>query len=164
MPSWEWMKPGTEAEDLARRLAEAGLPVVGGFISRSDFWHAQAALDQHERTAERAKDDYPVKAANSAEMLVRLTGPLDTVTVIELLDSPGTFSEAEREVMQRGLFHHHQCAGTQPTRTRPGRPQLPGSLPRWVFGVGRRVRKSDSLCGQRMANCQRSCVPLQGLV
>jgi hypothetical protein len=110
MPGWEWMQPGTEAEELAERLAEAGFPVVGGFISRTDFWHAQAALDQHDRTAERAKDNYPVEAANSAEMLVRLIGPLDTVTVIELLDSPGSFSEAEREVMQRGLFHHHPNA------------------------------------------------------
>lgn len=42
-----------ERKPRAERLAEGGFPVVGGFISRTDFWHAQAALDQHDRTAER---------------------------------------------------------------------------------------------------------------
>lgn len=106
---WGWMKPGMKAEELARTLADAGFPVAGGFISRTDFWHAQAAID-HRMYAPPAIDDHPAGPISSAAMLARLVNPLHTVTVIELLDSPGTLSESDREEMQRGLFHHHPNA------------------------------------------------------
>lgn len=55
MRPWGWMKPGAKAEELARTLAKAGFPVAGGFISRTDFWHAQAAIN-HRMQAPRATD------------------------------------------------------------------------------------------------------------
>lgn len=117
---WGWMKPGMKAEELARTLANAGFPVAGGFISRTDFWHAQAAID-HRIQAPRAADDLSTGPINSAAMLARLVNPLHTVTVIELLDSPGTLSESDRGEMQRGLLHHHPNAMG---RSRLGRGQI----------------------------------------
>lgn len=109
MPGWEWMQPGTEAEGRATRRGRLSgrrrIHLAYRLLART----SSARPARSDRGARRTKDYYPAEAANS-EMLIRLIGPLDTVTVIELLDSPGSFSEAEREVMQRGLFHHHPNA------------------------------------------------------
>lgn len=116
---WGWMKPGMKAEELARTLADAGFPVAGGFISRTDFWHAQAAIEQ--RIGAPPAIDEDLAAPNSCAMLARLVDPLHTVTVIELLDSPGSFTKADRDAFQRRLFHHHPNALEQ---SRLGRGQL----------------------------------------
>ncbi|PXW31248.1 UNVERIFIED_CONTAM: hypothetical protein DES50_10514 [Williamsia faeni] len=103
MRQWDWSTPGRKAEEFARRLADAGLPVAGGFISRTDFWQVQAAVDsRYQSGSSRPDPEFP----DRFEMIAGLANGLNTVTVIELLDSPGCISESDWDAMQNDLRHH----------------------------------------------------------
>lgn len=97
---WDWFRSGEAAQKLAWHLRDAGLPISGGFTSRSDYWSVQAGLDG---LAARSEPASPISdslatdaaAARNVQLFIIETECAFTNLMVE-----------DRERLRHSLYHH----------------------------------------------------------
>ena len=97
---WDWFRSGQAAEELGWRLRDAGLPVSGGFTSRSDYWSVQAGLDDTVARSQSASPKSEPLAADIADLRSNY------LFIIETACAFTNFTPEDREHFRHGLNHH----------------------------------------------------------